>query len=170
LIRIAGIASTRRAACFSKALRFGGRVVDEQDLGRFRASTRRWLVGSFSGWVTLLLCLVGIGFLIILRVWLKFVSTRYELTDQRLVIHRGILMKSTDEIELYRIKDVRVDYSLLNQISDIGTITLTSSDRTTGGRPFSLDFIPRARARRDELRQLVDRSRRRRRVREFDVD
>ena len=79
-------------------------------------------------------------------------------------------MKSIDEIELYRIKDVRVDFSLLNQIADIGTITITSSDRTTQNTQFVLRDVPAARERREGLRKLVDRARHRFGVREMDID
>ncbi len=142
----------------------------ERPVDEFRSSTRRWLLGSFAGWGTLLICLAGIGFVIIGVRWLKNRSASYEITDQRLIIRRGILFKTIDEIELYRIKDVRLGYSLLNQMTDIGTITLTSSDRTTSGGEFILRDIPMARDRREGLRKLVDRARQRRGVREMDID
>ena len=142
----------------------------ERPVDEFRSSTRRWLLGSFAGWGTLLACLAGIGFVIIGVRWLKNRSASYEITDQRLIIKRGILFKTIDEIELYRIKDVRLGYSLLNQMTDIGTIILTSSDRTTSGGEFTLRDIPMARDRREGLRKLVDRARQRRGVRELDVE
>ena len=142
----------------------------ERPVDEFRSSTRRWLLGSFAGWGTLLACLIGVGFVIIGVRWLKNRSASYEITDQRLIVRRGILFKTIDEIELYRIKDVRLGYSLLNQMSDIGTIILTSSDRTTAGGEFILRDIPMARDRREGLRKLVDRARQRRGVRELDVE
>ena len=142
----------------------------ERPVDEFRSSTRRWLLGSFAGWGTLLTCLAGVGFVIIGARWLKNRSASYEITDQRLIIKRGILFKTIDEIELYRIKDVRLGYSLLNQMTDIGTIILTSSDRTTSGGEFTLRDIPMARDRREGLRKLVDRARQRRGVRELDVE
>ena len=142
----------------------------ERPVDEFRSSTRRWLLGSFAGWGTLLACLIGVGFVIIGVRWLKNRSASYEITDQRLIIKRGILFKTIDEIELYRIKDVRLGYSLLNQMTDIGTIILTSSDRTTAGGEFILRDIPMARDRREGLRKLVDRARQRRGVRELDVE
>ena len=142
----------------------------ERPVDEFRSSTRRWLLGSFAGWGTLVACLAGVGFVIIGVRWLKNRSASYEITDQRLIIKRGILFKTIDEIELYRIKDVRLGYSLLNQMTDIGTITLTSTDRTTSGGEFTLRDIPMARDRREGLRKLVDRARQRRGVRELDID
>lgn len=133
-------------------------------------SVGRWLYGSAAGIGTALLCLVGIGLVIVLVRWLQSLATSYEVTDQRLIVHRGLIMKTVDEIELYRIKDVRLDFSLLNQMADIGTITLTSTDRTTGDTQFVLRDVPQARERREGLRGLVERARQRRGVRELDVD
>lgn len=142
----------------------------EQHVDQFRTATGRWLVCSLAGWGTLLLCLVGVGLVIVLVRWLQALATTYEVTDQRLILRRGLLMKTVDEIELYRIKDVRLDYSILNQLADIGTITLTSTDRTTGDTVFVLKDVPMARDRREGLRGLVERARQRRGVREFDVE
>jgi len=142
----------------------------ERQVDEFRSSTRRWLLGSFAGWGTMLACVVGVGFVLIALRWLRNRSAHYAVTDQRLIVRRGILFKTIDEIELYRIKDVRLGYSLLNQMTDIGTITLTSSDRTTAGGEFVLRDVPMARDRREGLRTLVDRARARRGVREVDID
>ena len=142
----------------------------EKDIATFRASTRRWLIGSFAGWLTILLSFVGVGLIIITLRWLRNVGRRHRLTDQRLIISSGILMKRIDEIELYRVKDVTVDFSLLNQMVDIGTISLRSSDATTKGGVFQLVGVPRARELREQLRTLVDKARRERGVREMDVD
>ena len=159
----------------------------EQHVDRFRSSTARWLYGSLAGWATLALCLAGvvlavltagslalvltgIGLVLILVRWLRALSSRYEVTDQRLIVCNGLVMKTVDEIELYRIKDIRLDFSILGQMAGIGTITLTSTDRTTGETRFVLADVPQARDRREGLRGLIERARQRRGVREVDVD
>ncbi len=151
-----------------------GTYIAERKVDSFRSSTERWLIGSFAGWLTILSCAIGVGIVIIAVRWLQNRAATYEITDQRLIVKRGLIMKSIDEIELYRVKDVRVDYSLINQIADIGTITITSTDRTTHGpgghAAFVLRDVPAARERREGLRKLVDRARQLRGVRELDVD
>lgn len=155
----------------------------------FRASFGGWLWGTAAGLGTLLLGLAGIGATIaaagewgawpllltgaaaaiVLFRWIEVMSTLYELSAERLVLRRGIIFKSVDEIELYRIKDVRMDFSLLNQMAGIGTITVTSSDETTRGADLRMRYIPHAQKRRETLRALVDAARRRRGVREMDM-
>ncbi|MFN7029528.1 MAG: PH domain-containing protein [Sphingopyxis sp.] len=138
-------------------------------LDRFRSSTWGWLRGTLLGWLTLLLCLVGIGFLIILVQWIRFLHVTYELTEDRLILRKGIFVKSIDEIELYRVKDVRMDFTLINQWAGIGTIGIDSSDETTRDGALVIPHIERAAERREEMRRLVDAARQKRRVREFDV-
>ena len=159
----------------------------EDPLDRFRSSTLGWLRGTLAGWGTILLGLAGIvgavltefglymlgltalALLIVLIVWFQNLAATYEITRDRLIIRRGIFIKSIDEVELYRVKDVRLDFSLINQWAGIGTICVTSSDETTRAAPLVLAHVEQAQRRREELRQLVDEARQRRRVREIDM-
>jgi uncharacterized membrane protein YdbT with pleckstrin-like domain len=141
----------------------------DQPMDIFRSSTSGWLRGSLAGWATLLLCLVGIGLLIVLAKWIENVSTTYELTQDRLIIRSGIFSKSIDEIELYRVKDIKMTYSLIAGWAGIGTIALVSSDETTHGSALVIRDVADAQRRRETLRDLVDKARRRRGVREIDM-
>ncbi|WP_233222429.1 PH domain-containing protein [Allosphingosinicella deserti] len=140
-----------------------------QQIDVFRSSTWGWLRGTLAGWATLLSCLIGVGFLIILVKWVENLAATYEISEDRLVIRRGIFMKSIDEVELYRIKDIRIDFSLINQWAGIGTITINSSDETTRRAPLVIPHIEEAQRRREALRALVDAARQRRHVREIDM-
>jgi uncharacterized membrane protein YdbT with pleckstrin-like domain len=155
----------------------------------FRPSTAGWLRGTAAGIGTVLLgiaglavligaggdwgwyplVLTGVAVLIVLWKWIQNMAALYQITEQRLIVRRGILFKSIDEIELYRIKDVRMDFSLLNQWAGIGNICLASSDETTRVGDLVMRNIEKAQARREELRRLVDASRRQRGVREIDM-
>jgi uncharacterized membrane protein YdbT with pleckstrin-like domain len=155
----------------------------------FRPSTLGWLRGTAAGLGTVLmglagfalmvamagewgawpLVLTGLAAAIILVKWIENMSAKYEITPERLIVRRGIIFKSIDEIELYRIKDVRMDFSLLNQWAGIGTICLTSSDETTRTGDLVMRHVDKAQARREELRRLVDAARRLRGVREIDM-
>ena len=141
----------------------------DQPLDTFRSSTWGWLRGTLAGWATLALCLVGVGLIIVLIKWIENIATTYEITEDRLVLRKGIFVKSIDEVELYRVKDVRLDFTLINQWANIGTITVTSSDETTRDAPLVIRDVDNANARREELRGLVEAARQKRRVRELDV-
>jgi uncharacterized membrane protein YdbT with pleckstrin-like domain len=155
----------------------------------FRPSTAGWLRGTAAGLGTVLigiagfavmvgaagdwgawpLALTGLAVLIVLWKWIQNMAAKYEITPERLIVRRGIVFKSIDEIELYRVKDVRMDFSLLNQWAGIGNICLTSSDETTRVGDLVMRNIDKAQPRREELRRLVDAARQKRGVREIDM-
>ncbi|WP_204315747.1 PH domain-containing protein, partial [Stenotrophomonas maltophilia] len=69
--------------------------------------------------MVLLLCLFLIGIPIVLLIWINQLFTTYKITNQRIILGSGIILRRIDEVELYRVKDVRVDFSLLNQLVNI---------------------------------------------------
>ena len=141
----------------------------DTSLDSFRSSTWGWLRGTLAGWATLALCLVGVGLVIVLIKWIENLGTTYEISEDRLILRKGIFVKSIDEVELYRVKDVRLDFTLIAQWANIGTITVTSSDETTREAPLVIRDVNDANARREALRRLVEAARQKRRVRELDV-
>ena len=159
----------------------------DQYLDSFRSSTWGWLRGTLAGWATITIGIVGmvltaigewglwpllltsLAILLILWKWVENMAARYDLGQDRLVVRRGIFLKSLDEIELYRVKDIRLDFSMINQGAGIGTITATSSDETTRSEPLVLRHVEHAQQRREQMRNLVEAARQKRRVREIDM-
>ena len=68
----------------------------------------------------------------VLSGWLliRKLSVRYELTTQRLIHQKGLLSRVTDRIELIDIDDVTYRQGPVQRILGVGTIVITSSDRT----------------------------------------
>jgi len=71
------------------------------------------------------------GLLLLLLVWIQRFSHGYRLTNQRLFIRDGWLAKNVNELELYRVEDVRVDQGILQRLLGYGTITVLAADVTT---------------------------------------
>lgn len=161
----------------------------EPAIDTFRPSTLGWVKGTLAGWGTVILFVAGILLAILgtanlglywlalsliavgILVWRWFenLASKYEVTEERLIIRKGIIAKSVDEIELYRVKDVRINFSIINQIAGIGTLSISSSDETTRDGDLVIRDVERAQARREEMRRLVDTARQKRRVREVDM-
>jgi uncharacterized membrane protein YdbT with pleckstrin-like domain len=153
----------------------------------FRSSTWGWLRGTLAGWATILLGVAGLGaslsgewgllpliatgiaLAIVVWKWFESMAASYSVAEDRLIVRRGIFMKSIDEVELYRVKDVRLDFSLVNQWAGIGTLCIGSSDETTRGGPMVIRHVEDAERRREALRDLVEAARQKRRVREIDM-
>ncbi len=83
---------------------------------------------------------------------LYFIRTfnAYVLTNQRLIIIRGIFSKDVDEIELFRIVDSATNQSLVDRWANIGNIRVTSTDKTGN---IVMEKIPSPYLVRDSLRQ-----------------
>ncbi len=56
--------------------------------------------------------------------------TKYSISDDRLFLDRGLLNTKSDEILLYRVRDIGLEISLFQRIFGVGTITVKSSDKT----------------------------------------
>ncbi len=85
---------------------------------------------AFLGQIILgiLLLPVIVGLILLLRVWYQVASCQYRLTSQRLFVRQGLIAKKTEELELYRVKDVIVAQSFLQRICGYGSITVLSND------------------------------------------
>ena len=56
--------------------------------------------------------------------------TRYALSSDRLFIRRGWLNIHQDEVILYRVRDLCVKANLWQRIFGVGTVTVTSTDKS----------------------------------------
>lgn len=59
------------------------------------------------------------------------IGTRYELTNQRLRIFRGIFGNILEEIELVRVRDTRLKQHVGERLLNIGDVTVVSGDAST---------------------------------------
>jgi uncharacterized membrane protein YdbT with pleckstrin-like domain len=56
-------------------------------------------------------------------------ALRYRLTPQRMEVERGILGKRYESIDLWRVRDVMLDQTLLERVRGVGRITVLSTDQ-----------------------------------------
>jgi membrane protein YdbS with pleckstrin-like domain len=61
---------------------------------------------------------------------LQLRNTRYKVTDQRVVVERGILSRALEEIDLRYVDDSGFSQSPLERLQGIGTVWLISSDKS----------------------------------------
>lgn len=57
--------------------------------------------------------------------------TRYALSEDRLFLRKGLFNVNQEEILLYRIRDLSASQSLWQRIFGVGSVTVTSTDKTT---------------------------------------
>ena len=78
---------------------------------------------------------------------------RYKLTTERLLVTGGLLTQSLEEVELIRVKDVRLETGILQRIFSLGTITIFTVDQTAP--ELQLKNIPQADRVREAIRNAV---------------
>lgn len=75
-----------------------------------------------------LLGLVGLPGLVL--VFLRHVTTRYKVTLRRVETESGIISKSVDSLELWRVLDVRYSQSLFDRLTGNGRVLLVGTDKS----------------------------------------
>jgi len=118
------------------------------------------------GWFSLCLLLIPIPLGI--WKWLETRSTTYKLSDQRLTFTRGIFTKTTEDLELYRVRDTKYEQNLFERMLGLGKIELFTTDETSP--TIKLAYIEDAEAVREKIRALVEARRDAKRVRYLDAE
>ena len=113
---------------------------------------------QFSQWAFVILTF-GIAYLFY---WARSISTRYEITSQRVRIERGILSKSKESVELFRIDHFDLLKPLGMRLAGQCLLQLRSSD--TSFPTVTIFGIPNLESLADTLRECSLRERTRRRV------
>lgn len=103
-------------------------------------------------------------------VWIYLVTrcTRYELTSHRLRTSHGVLNREVNELELYRVRDYRLEQPFFLRLFGLSTLVLMTSDTTDP--VVRLRAIPNGRHVLDQIRSLVEDRRRAIGVRELNIE
>ena len=84
---------------------------------------------SIGWWITAIIVFAQLVWLFIALARLR--STMYTISNQRVMIERGILSKSLGEIDLRYVDDTQFFQSMSSRLLGIGNVTIVSSDKTT---------------------------------------
>lgn len=122
----------------------------EYEVWKEKASMKDFLVTP-TLW---LLTLVTLGLYFVI-VYLMRLNTRYTLTNQRLIKEFGLLSKSVDEIELFRVKDIKAMQGLFQRFVGLGNIVVMSSDASG---TFVMECIPDALKKREQVRAMAQKT------------
>lgn len=68
--------------------------------------------------------------------WLVIKNTRLKITDQRLIVSEGILNRTTNETELYRIRDTTIREPFFYRIFGLGNIIVFTTDEASATHTF----------------------------------
>lgn len=115
----------------------------------------------------ILFCWLVIPVIVMLVRMIQLKSTSYELTTERLKIRTGVFNRQLDELELYRVKDYRLEQPFFLRLMGRSNVLIYTSDATD--RKVALHAISGGDQLREKIRTLVEARRTNRRVSEVDM-
>jgi membrane protein YdbS with pleckstrin-like domain len=101
----------------------------------------------------------------------RYLQTRckvFELTTQRLKITHGVFTKTTETLELYRVKDIETRQPFFSRLVGIENVQMTTSDASSPS--ILIEAVPSSVGFADKLRNQVEIIRQQKRVREIDIE
>ncbi|NNC89388.1 MAG: PH domain-containing protein [Akkermansiaceae bacterium] len=124
------------------------------------------VVAAFFFWPLFFLGFLPIGW----AAW-KFAVVHcrvYELTTERLRLFEGVFNQQIDEVELYRVKDTRLERPFWQRVFGLATLILETSDRSHPR--IDIRAIRDGAEVREHVRKFVEAMRDKKRVREVDFE
>ena len=115
-------------------------------------------------WIYLL---IAAGAVYAFWVWLKLLTTSYQITTERLITTTGILTKVTDPLELYRVRDLQIVQPLWLRILKLHNIHIITTDASSV--EVIMDYIPTSIELGEKLRTSVEACRKAKGVRSLDM-
>ena len=88
--------------------------------------------------------------------------TKYYLTEERLFVETGFFTTVEDEVRLYRIMDVKLTRTLGQKIFGVGTIQISSADKSM--QDFEIKSVKKPKEVKETLSELVEKNRMEKRV------
>jgi len=88
----------------------------------------------------------GLGLIVVLILMIKIVRlkmTRYEVSPDRIEWSRGILDRRVDNLDMFRVIDLKMRRSVFDVILGIGTVGLITTDKTDPKFEFEKVHRPR---------------------------
>ena len=69
--------------------------------------------------------------------WLEIKTTKLTITDERLIVSEGVLNKTTNETELYRVRDTTIEEPFFYRIFGLGNIIVFTTDEASATHRFT---------------------------------
>ncbi|MEM8873732.1 MAG: PH domain-containing protein [Planctomycetota bacterium] len=89
-----------------------------------------WTEYALTGWLIGIVMLgLAVGCVFFPGLWVR--RHYYRITNYRIDFEHGLLSKNIETLELWHVNDIRYHQSLLDRIFGVGTIAISSDDRST---------------------------------------
>ena len=98
--------------------------------------------------------------------WLVVKNTVFTLTTQRLRIRRGVFSRTTEDLELYRVRDTKLEQTFFERLFGLGEVILYTTDASTP--EIHIAWLKDAELLREAVRRFAEERRDAKRVRTFE--
>lgn len=99
--------------------------------------------------------------------WLKVNSCRYCVTTERIIIREGVFSRHTDELELYRVRDICFEEPFFLRLFSLSNLVLSTTDPSNP--TLTLKAIHQGQSLWNQIRKYAEICRRNKGIQEFDV-
>ena len=103
------------------------RAVSREEEELFSESPKMFANNPVGFILSCVLCLVGIGIIILFSWWLECRATLLIVTGQRTILRRGILSKRTNEVRHEDVRNIQVGQSFFQRMYGVGSIAISSA-------------------------------------------
>ncbi len=135
--------------------------MEKQEEFIWKGSPSQWTnFWWFLGCITVVLIPVAIW------KWLTTKMHQFEITSERIIEKHGVFTRQIDDIELYRVKDIRIEEPFIYRMLGLSNLTIISSDRSLP--TLKMSGIVNGMKVREDLRKAVEIRRDEKRAREMD--
>src|SRR5215510_3992702 len=115
-----------------------------------------------------LFCWLLVPIFFALVYYLQTKNKVFELTTQRFKITSGVFTKTTETLELYRVKDIETRQPFFSRLVGIEDVQMTTSDVSSPS--VLIEAVPLSVGFADKLRHQVEIIRQQKRVRKIDIE
>ena len=134
----------------------------------WEGSPAQWTNFSYYVLCVLLTPIFGLGIFMALWKYYDTKNNKLEITDQRIIEHKGIFSKTTNELELYRVKDIKHLQPFWLRIVGLSNIVLDTTDYSNP--VLLIKGLTNGKDIKEKLRIAIDIRRDIKGVREIDVN
>lgn len=100
--------------------------------------------------VSVLLCVVGVGVVILLVWWIQCLGTTLTVTTEQTTLRRGILSKYTNDVFHENVRNIQVGQTFLQRLLDVGYVGISSAGQA--GVEIEVHGIPHP----EKVKELID--------------
>lgn len=101
----------------------------------------------------ILLCIVGVGIIMMIVWYLECRATRVTVSNLRTTLHEGILSRSISEVWHRDVRNVQIHQSFLQRMTGVGRISISSAGQS------GIEIDVRGLRDPDSIKRLIDKQR-----------